>query len=45
MSKLAWYVVVMVAIDVSLYIARFAVKAAKSAKKEDGPPDKTPLSG
>lgn len=33
MSKLAWYVVIMVAIDVLLYIARFCVKAAKSAKK------------
>ena len=37
MSKLAWYVVIMVAIDVLLYIARFCVKAAKSAKRDDGP--------
>ena len=37
MSKLAWYVVIMVAVDVLLYIARFCVKAAKSAKKADGP--------
>lgn len=35
MSKLAWYVVVMVAIDVLLYLARFCVKAAKSAKTAD----------
>ena len=37
MSKLAWYVVIMVAIDVLLYLARFCVKAAKNAKKDDAP--------
>lgn len=41
MSKLAWYVVIMVGIDVLLYIARFAVKAAKRAKKDDGPSEGT----
>ena len=39
MSKLAWYVVIMVAIDVLLYIARFCVKAAKSARMADVPPE------
>ena len=38
MGKLAWYVVVMVAIDVVLYLARFCVKAAKSAKTAGVPP-------
>lgn len=37
MSKLAWYVVIMVAIDVLLYLARFCVKAAKTAKKDAAP--------
>ena len=37
MSKLAWYVVIMIAIDVVLYIARFGVAIIKSAKKDDGP--------
>ena len=37
MSKLAWYVVIMVAIDVLLCLARFIVKAEKSAKKDAGP--------
>lgn len=37
MSQLAWYVVIMVAIDVLLYLARFCVKAAKSEKKDDAP--------
>lgn len=41
MGKLAWYVVIMVAIDVLLYLARFAVKAAKSAKKDDDPSEGT----
>ncbi len=38
MSKLAWYVVVMIAIDVVLYIARFGVAIIKSAKNDDGLP-------
>ncbi|MBR4252130.1 MAG: hypothetical protein IKQ15_07535 [Kiritimatiellae bacterium] len=37
MSKLAWYVVIMVAIDVLLCIARFCERAAKSAKTADVP--------
>ena len=37
MSKLAWDVVIMVAIDVLLYLARFCVKAAKTAKKDNAP--------
>ena len=37
MSKLAWYVVIMLAIDILLYIARFGVVIIKSAKKDDGP--------
>lgn len=41
MSKLACYVVIMVSIDVLLYLARFAVKAAKSTKKEDAPSEGT----
>ncbi len=51
MGKLAWYVVIMVAIDVLLCLARFCEKAAKSARKGDGPPagsppqEATPTSG
>lgn len=37
MSKLAWYVVIMVAIDVLLCLARFIVKAEKRAKKDGDP--------
>lgn len=37
MSKLAWYVVIMVVIDVLLCLARFVVKAEKSTKKDDAP--------
>ncbi len=36
MGKLAWYVVIMVAIDVLLCLARFCEKAAKSARTADG---------
>lgn len=45
MSKLAWYVVIMVTIDVLLYIARFCVKAAKTAKKDDSPSEGTAPQG
>ncbi len=37
MSKLAWYVVIMLTIDILLYIARFGVAIIKSAKKDDAP--------
>lgn len=41
MSKLAWYVVIMIAIDVVLYIARFGVAIIKSTKKDDGPSEES----
>jgi hypothetical protein len=39
MSKLAWYVVIMLAIDILLYIARFGVAIIKSAKQDASPSD------
>lgn len=42
MSKLAWYVVIMVAIDVLLCIARFCERAAKSAKTAGVPSEGSP---
>ena len=41
MSKLTWYVVIMVALDVLLCIARFCERASKSAKKDDDPSEGT----
>lgn len=41
MSKLAWYVVIMVAIDVLLCLARFCEKASKNAKKDNPPSEGT----
>lgn len=37
MSKLVWYVVIMLAIDILLYIARFGVAIIKSSKQDTGP--------
>lgn len=45
MSKLAWYVVIMLAIDILLYIARFGVAIIKSAKQDASPSDDSTLQG